>query len=166
MRACADFFGDEPFLVISGDALTDIDLSAFVAATARRAGSRRWRSSRCPTRASTASCCTTATGASRAFRRSPPEEALSDLGNCGIYIFDPEIFDYFPDRPFADWARTCSRRCWRTTCPSTSTTSATSTGTIIGSLDELRQGTFDALCGELRLEMEGSEVQARRDRRG
>ena len=25
VRACADFFGDEPFLVISGDALTDID---------------------------------------------------------------------------------------------------------------------------------------------
>ena len=31
VRACADFFGDEAFLVISGDALTDIDLSAFVA---------------------------------------------------------------------------------------------------------------------------------------
>ncbi len=31
VRACADFFGEEPFLVISGDALTDIDLGAFVA---------------------------------------------------------------------------------------------------------------------------------------
>src|SRR5665811_246832 len=28
VRACAEFFGDEPFLVISGDALTDIDLGA------------------------------------------------------------------------------------------------------------------------------------------
>src|SRR6266566_5117262 len=37
VRACADFFGDEPFLVISGDALTDIDLSAF-AARHREAG--------------------------------------------------------------------------------------------------------------------------------
>ena len=31
VRACADFFGEEPFLVISGDALTDIDLTALVA---------------------------------------------------------------------------------------------------------------------------------------
>src|SRR5487761_1764672 len=29
VRACRDFFGDESFLVISGDALTDIDLTAF-----------------------------------------------------------------------------------------------------------------------------------------
>src|SRR5215467_6522366 len=28
VRNCADFFGDQAFLVISGDALTDIDLSA------------------------------------------------------------------------------------------------------------------------------------------
>src|ERR1700724_3289940 len=31
VRACAEFFGDEPFLVISGDALTDIDLGALAA---------------------------------------------------------------------------------------------------------------------------------------
>ena len=31
VRACADFFGEESFLVISGDALTDIDLGALVA---------------------------------------------------------------------------------------------------------------------------------------
>ena len=40
------------------------------------------------------------------FQEKPePEEALSDLGNCGIYIFEPQIFDYFPERPFADWAQ-------------------------------------------------------------
>jgi mannose-1-phosphate guanylyltransferase len=31
VRACADFFGADTFVVISGDALTDIDLGAFVA---------------------------------------------------------------------------------------------------------------------------------------
>ena len=31
VRACREFFGSEPFLVISGDALTDIDLTALVA---------------------------------------------------------------------------------------------------------------------------------------
>ena len=31
--------------------------------------------------------------------------ALSELGNCGIYCFSPEIFDYFPDTDFVDWAQ-------------------------------------------------------------
>ena len=40
------------------------------------------------------------------FQEKPaPEEALSDLGNCGIYVFDPQIFDYFPPGPFVDWAQ-------------------------------------------------------------
>ena len=35
----------------------------------------------------------------------------------------------------------------------------------VGSLGELRQGTFDALRGELHLEIEGEEVRPGRDRR-
>src|SRR5271169_6446489 len=31
VRACGEFFGDDSFLVISGDALTDIDLTALAA---------------------------------------------------------------------------------------------------------------------------------------
>src|SRR6202451_969013 len=38
VRACAEFFGDEPFLVISGDALTDIDLGSFLARHHARGG--------------------------------------------------------------------------------------------------------------------------------
>ena len=59
-----------------------------------------------PTRASTAWCCTTRDGRITGFQEKPaPEEALSNLGNCGIYVFDPRIFDYFPARPFVDWAQ-------------------------------------------------------------
>src|SRR5207237_5581444 len=38
VRACSAFFGGEPFLVISGDALTDIDLGALRAAHRERGG--------------------------------------------------------------------------------------------------------------------------------
>ena len=45
-------------------------------------------------------------GRIQGFQEKPaPGEALSDLGNCGIYVFEPEIFDYFPDRDFVDWAQ-------------------------------------------------------------
>ena len=38
VRNCADFFGDESFLVISGDALTDLDLTAAAARHAESGG--------------------------------------------------------------------------------------------------------------------------------
>ena len=166
VRACREFFGDEPFLVISGDALTDIDLAALVGPPPRRAaGSRRCRSRRSRTRASTASCCTTATGGSPGSRRSPaPEEALSDLGNCGIYVFSPEIFDYFPERPFADWAQDVFPALLENDVPF-HIHEIGEYWNDVGSLGELRQGTFDALAGRAAPGDRGRGGRAGRDRR-
>ena len=41
VRGARDHFGDETFLIISGDALTDIDLGALGSATREPVGSRR-----------------------------------------------------------------------------------------------------------------------------
>ena len=60
---------------------------------------------------------TGADGRIQGFQEKPdPAEALSDLANCGIYMFRSEIFDFFPEpgtskaadpgdpAGFADWA--------------------------------------------------------------
>ena len=40
------------------------------------------------------------------FQEKPPrEEALSTLCNCGIYAFEPQIFDYIEPGAFVDWAK-------------------------------------------------------------
>ena len=40
------------------------------------------------------------------FQEKPPrEEALSTLCNCGIYAFEPRIFDYIEPGAFTDWAK-------------------------------------------------------------
>jgi len=92
------------------------------------------------------------------FQEKPePEEALSDLGNCGIYIFEPRIFDYFPDRPFVDWAQDVFPALLANDVPF-HIHEVHDYWNDVGSLAELRQGTFDALRGELRLEMDGEEV--------
>ncbi len=159
VRGCAEFFGDDAFLVISGDALTDIDLTA-LAARHREAGGiatlavKKVRDTR-----EFGVVLHDRVGRITGFQEKPaPDEALSDLGNCGIYVFEPAIFDYFPQGPFADWAQDVFpallendvafyvhevRDYWND----------------IGSLGELRQGTFDALAGELRLSMDGEEVR-------
>jgi mannose-1-phosphate guanylyltransferase/mannose-1-phosphate guanylyltransferase/phosphomannomutase len=159
VRGCADFFGDEPFLVISGDALTDIDLGAFVARHRQAGGIATLAVKQVPDTREYGVVLHDRDGRITGFQEKPePEEALSDLGNCGIYMFDPQIFDYFPQRPFVDWAQDVFpvlldndvpfhihevREYWND----------------VGSLAELRRGTFDALRGELRLQIEGEEVR-------
>ncbi len=158
VRGCAEFFGDEPFLVISGDALTDIDLTAFAARHRAAGGVATLAVKQVPDTREYGVVLHDRDGRVTGFQEKPePDEALSDLGNCGIYMFEPSIFDYFPDRPFVDWAKDVFpallendvafhihevREYWND----------------VGSLGELRQGTFDALNGELHLEMQGSQV--------
>lgn len=157
VRNCADFFGDESFLVISGDALTDIDLTALVARHRQAGGVATLAVKKVPDTREYGVVLHNREGRITGFQEKPaPEEALSDLGNCGIYVFTPEIFDYFPQRPFVDWAKDVfptllegdvpfhiheTREYWND----------------VGSLAELREGTFDALRGELRLQMQGTE---------
>jgi mannose-1-phosphate guanylyltransferase len=152
VRNCAQFFGGETFLVISGDALTDIDLSALIASHRQAGGVATLAVKKVADTREYGVVVHDREGRITGFQEKPtPDEALSDLGNCGIYVFEPAVFDYFPERPFADWAHDVfpalldreapfhiheTREYWND----------------VGSLAELRQGTFDALAGELRLQ--------------
>ncbi len=158
VRGCAEFFGDEPFLVISGDALTDIDLGAFAARHREAGGVATLAVKQVADTREYGVVLHDRAGRITGFQEKPePDEALSDLGNCGIYIFEPRIFDYFPDRPFVDWAQDVFPALLANDVPF-HIHEVHDYWNDVGSLAELRQGTFDALRGELRLEMDGEEV--------
>ena len=158
VRACADFFGDEAFLIISGDALTDIDLSAFVARHREAGGIATLAVKKVADTREYGVVLHDCEGRITGFQEKPnPHEALSDLGNCGIYIFEPAIFDYFPERPFVDWAQDVFPALLERDVPF-HIHEVRDYWNDVGSLSELRQGTFDALQGELRLQVEGHEV--------
>ena len=147
VRNVADFFGDEEVVVVSGDALTDTDLNALVARHRSAGGIATLTVKRVPDTREYGVVIHDAAGRIQGFQEKPePAEALSDLGNCGIYCFSPAIFDYFPSEPFADWAQDGSPRCSRTTSPFY-VHEIQDYWNDVGSLDELRQGTWDALEG-------------------
>jgi len=159
VRNCREFFGEEPFLVISGDALTDIDLSALAARHREAGGIATLSVKKVPDTREYGVVLHDRDGRVTGFQEKPePEEALSDLGNCGIYVFSPEIFDYFPAEPFADWAHDVFPALLENDVPFY-IHEIGDYWNDVGSLAELRQGTFDALAGELRLRVEGEEVQ-------
>jgi mannose-1-phosphate guanylyltransferase len=159
VRACKDFFGDEPFLVISGDALTDIDLSAFAKRHREAGGIATLAVKRVADTREYGVVLHDRDGRITGFQEKPePDEALSDLGNCGIYMFDPRIFDYFPDTPFVDWAKDVYPALLENDVPFY-IHELSEYWNDVGSLAELRQGTFDALNGKLHLEMQGEELR-------
>ncbi len=158
MRNCRDFFGDDSFLVISGDALTDIDLTRFHARHKEAGGIATLAGKRVEDTREYGVMIHDEDGASWASRRRlPREEALSDLGNCGIYMFEPAIFDYFPERPFVDWAKDVYPALLENDVPFY-VHEIDEYWNDVGSLAELRQGTFDALEGKLELEIGGEEI--------
>lgn len=158
VRACAEFFGEDPFLVISGDALTDIDLTALAARHREMGGIATLAVKKVPDTREFGVVLHDREGRITGFQEKPrPDEALSDLGNCGIYVFSPAIFDYFPERPFVDWAQDVFPTLLENDVPFY-IHEVREYWNDVGSLGELRQGTFDALRGELRLEVEGEEV--------
>jgi mannose-1-phosphate guanylyltransferase len=158
VRACADFFGDEAFLVVSGDALTDIDLGALSARHRQAGGIATLAVKQVSDTREFGVVLHDQAGRVTGFQEKPaPEEALSDLGNCGIYMFDPTIFDYFPTRPFVDWAQDVFPALLEHDVPF-HIHEVREYWNDVGSLGELRKGTFDALRGELHVEMEGEEL--------
>ncbi|MGH2833524.1 MAG: sugar phosphate nucleotidyltransferase [Solirubrobacteraceae bacterium] len=159
VRGARDFFAGETFLVISGDALTDIDLGALVARHRQAGGIATLAVKKVPDTREFGVVLHDSDGRITGFQEKPdPEEALSDLGNCGIYIFQPEIFDYFPERPFVDWAQDVFPTLLAGDIPF-HIHEIDEYWNDVGSLAELRQGTFDAVCGELHLQVPGEQVR-------
>ncbi len=105
VRNVAGYFGSGPFLVMAADALTDIDLAGLWAAHEATEGIATLAVKRVPNVAEFGVVITDSDGRVQGFQEKPnPAEALSDLASCMIYVLEPEIFDYFPDRPAVDFA--------------------------------------------------------------
>lgn len=156
VRAVRDHLGDEPFLIISGDALTDIDLTALVERHRATGGVATLTVKRVPDTREYGVVLHDSAGRITGFQEKPdPAEALSDLGNCGIYVFSPEIFDYFPDDEFVDWAQDVFPVLLDNDVPFY-IHEIDEYWNDVGSLSELRAGTFDALTGALDLGIEGT----------
>ncbi|NJK73855.1 MAG: NDP-sugar synthase [Microcoleus sp. SU_5_6] len=101
MRRIQDFspFFDDTFVVLCGDALIDLDLTAAVK-WHREKGAIATIIMKSVPREEVSSygvVVTDESGKIKAFQEKPSvEEALSTDINTGIYIFEPEIFDYIP----------------------------------------------------------------------
>lgn len=166
VRKVADYLGDS-FLIISGDALTDLDLRAMRTFHESHDGIATLATKRVADTTQFGVAITGADGRIQGFQEKPePAEALSDLANCGIYMFRREIFDFFPapgtskaagpgdPDGFADWAMDVFPRLLEGDVPFYSH-EIDAYWNDIGNLEELRESTRDALNGAVEVDLEG-----------
>jgi mannose-1-phosphate guanylyltransferase/mannose-1-phosphate guanylyltransferase/phosphomannomutase len=169
VRGVADFLGDD-FLVISGDALTDIDLAAMRDFHRSHGGIATLATKRVADTSQFGVVITGADGRVQGFQEKPdPAEALSDLANCGVYMFRHEIFDFFPaegeskaagpdDPPgFADWAMDVLPALLDGDVPFYSH-NVQAYWNDIGNLEELWRSNMDAVTGAVKIDPGAPEV--------
>jgi mannose-1-phosphate guanylyltransferase len=102
VRNVSDFLtvGDDDFFVLAGDALTDVDLTGLLEAHRRNGGVATLAVKKVSDVSQYGVIVVDGDGRVQGFQEKPdPAEALSDLVNCMVYVFSPEIFDYFPGEP-------------------------------------------------------------------
>lgn len=108
VRGVSDFLtggDDDVFVVLAGDALTDVDLADLVAAHRANGGLATLAVKQVADVSQYGVIVTDGEGRIQGFQEKPdPAEALSDLVNCMVYAFSSEIFDYFPDGDPLDFA--------------------------------------------------------------
>jgi mannose-1-phosphate guanylyltransferase len=103
LRKIQDFnaFFDDTFVVLCGDALIDLDLTAAVKQHRANGAIATVVTKKVPKEdvSSYGVVVTDEKGRIKSFQEKPSiEEALSTDINTGIYIFEPEIFDYIPPK--------------------------------------------------------------------
>jgi mannose-1-phosphate guanylyltransferase/phosphomannomutase len=95
----------EPFVVISGDSLTDIDLVAAVRFHRERRAIATIVLKPVPNPLEYGVVVVDEGGAVQRFIEKPSwGEVISDLANTGIYVLDPAVFDFFRSGEPTDWS--------------------------------------------------------------
>ena len=157
VKAMQRFLSDGTFLVISGDALTDINLTRLLEQHRQSGGIATLALKRVEDPSKFGVVIREKNGRILGFQEKPePGEALSNLCNCGIYIFEPTIFDHIPKDAFYDFGTQLF--------PELVTREIPFHGfeiegywNDVGSLEQYRIGNFDALSGKVKVKIPGKE---------
>ncbi len=152
-----DLHGDT-FLIISGDALTDINLGALIEYHKSKGGIASIVCTRVDDPSKYGVVITDEEGRIRSFQEKPaPGTEESRVANSGIYVMQPEIFDLIPKRFYYDFGSQLF--------PDLLEHDIAFYGYFhndywndVGSIEEYRRGNFDALEGLVKVKIPGVRI--------
>ncbi len=161
VRNNAAFLDGGTFLVMSGDALTDIDLTGLLAAHGRHGSIATLAVKEVADPSLFGVVVADDDDRVVGFQEKPPvEEARSRLCNCGVYVFEPEIFSHILADQFDDFGRRVFPDLLREHVPF-HVHAIDSYWSDVGNLDEYIKGNSDALKGRVEVQIPGTEMRPR-----
>ncbi|MBA2345281.1 MAG: NDP-sugar synthase [Rubrobacter sp.] len=156
VRRLAEKF-DDTFVVISGDALTDVDLGELVAFHKEKDALATIALRRVFDTSEFGVVEVDEGGNILGFQEKPnPRDAISTLANTGIYVFEPRVLDYVPEGTFFDFAHDVF--------PKFLANGERFVGyqgdfywSDIGTLQAYREAQYDVLSGRVRVKIPGEK---------
>lgn len=150
---------NETFLVISGDAMTDIDLTAAVDYHRRKGSLATIVLTRVPTPLEYGVVIVGEDGRIQRFLEKPSwSEVFSDMVNTGIYVLEPEVLSYVPaGRPF-DFSKDLFPTLLRNGDPMYGY-EAQGYWCDVGNIEAYAKTHVDILAGKVRASIAGSQVR-------
>jgi mannose-1-phosphate guanylyltransferase/phosphomannomutase len=150
---------DETFLVISGDALCDIDLDALVAAHRERGAAATLALKSVENPLEFGVVITDEDGRVERFLEKPGwGQVFSDTINTGIYVLEPEVLQAVPEGEVYDFSKELFPKLLEQGKPVFGHV-VEGYWQDIGNLEQYRQANFDALDGRVRLELSGIRLR-------
>ncbi|PKM79794.1 MAG: nucleotidyltransferase [Firmicutes bacterium HGW-Firmicutes-13] len=157
VRNASDFL-DETFIVISGDALTDFNLSQAAEFHKERGGLCTIILTRRDYPLEFGVCILDKDNRVTRYLEKPGwGEVFSDTVNTGIYILDPEIFNLYPPEVFYDFSRDLFPLMLEKDIPIYGFT-AEGYWSDIGDLTQYRHTHLDILKGEIKVPLSGTKI--------
>ena len=155
VKKAEEYLKDDTFIIVSGDALTDIDLEKALAFHRERESVATLVLQHVENPLEFGVVITDEEGRIRRFLEKPSwGEVFSDTVNTGMYILEPSIFDYMePDRSY-DWSQDIFPRILQEEQPMFGYVMG-EYWTDVGSLQQYRQAQYEMLQGKTTLPIDG-----------
>ena len=153
------FLEGDTFLVMSGDSLTDVDLTGLVAAHRNNGSVATIAVKEVADPSEYGVVVTDDEGRVEGFQEKPAiEEALSRLCNCGIYVFEPEILSHIPEGQFDDFGKRVFPDLLKQGVPFHAH-AIDEYWNDVGNLREYVRSNGDALEGRVAIDIPGKEIR-------
>ncbi len=157
LKKCQKFF-DSTFVVMSGDGLSNVDLTSVIAFHKKKKSLATMVLKKIETKFAYGITLTEKSGKIVKFVEKPTwGSVFSDTVNTGIYVFEPEIFKYIPDT-FYDFGKDLWPRLLKLKKPIYAYL-MNGYWTDIGNIDEYKQGVKDALFNKIAINIEGKKIK-------
>jgi NDP-sugar pyrophosphorylase family protein len=153
-----DFLASETFLVMSGDSVTDLDLAELLATHRAKGGLATIAVKEVDDPSDYGVVVVDGEDRVLGFQEKPSlEDALSNLCNCGIYVFEPAALERVPAGAFYDFGKQVFPEMVRDRLPFY-VHRVSQYWNDVGNLEEYRRSNFEALSGLVAVEAAGREL--------